>query len=503
MIWQMPWTAMIMPDELTYSRDAYFGAWYEPSVGQYLFSLVFGVTGIFGSGFYFAAKFLNIILWTISAFVVVDISRRMVSPSTSLALGILFLILPASFYTSSFMPEAQLALFVLLSIATLIRATENPGLVNFFLFAGFAYLASMTKSHGSLFLLVAVVACLVLALVHKSTLWLRLAALSGAVVVLRGLSGVLLGESFPFLFGSYSRAFSNTQTSVTEGGLAIGFLNQLPSSLFLHLCFVGLLIPFLLIVIPMRHRKDLAGASFVILVLWGMVSVAIIYHSLAISRGEGLGVQLLSRYFEFLIPIGIAAAAAKLDLDGKKAHFVMFAVLPILAFVGLMIQGAEFQSAANSISGSIILTRSNLVLAVVIVAVWAFVAGYFLFSREGFKEKLVLIPFAALTIGFASFSSYYAFQSDYDKAGADVSTIVSAMGEVPILVVGENPLNLRAVAFYGRSPNVDWAPSDVCIAENRCEYDFVVFLDDRKPKSDNLSILSFSETHTIYRTLAK
>lgn len=143
--------SMIAPDEYYYIADIRHRSYSDAILGNYLFSAIYSLTGLFGSSFLEAGRVLNALLFMMSAPFLYGVARQVCDRTVSLFVTFMILASPFSTYTMYFMPESIYfcgfwAFFWLLTV----KAATMP-LVRMAMFAGAGMgVLSLLKYHGIL-----------------------------------------------------------------------------------------------------------------------------------------------------------------------------------------------------------------------------------------------------------------------------------------------------------------------------------------------------------------
>jgi hypothetical protein len=237
---------------------------------------------------YTGIKVINALLMSLTAVPVYLLARRVVSQWGALAVAVLTLAVPSTFYAGVVMTEnAFYPLFALLALA-LVATLERPRARNVVLFLAALLLAYETRAQAIAVLPAALTAPLLAAALARRRVELTRQWLLYAVVVGLGLLAVLAevarGRSIKSLLGAYSAA---TTSSYHAGPVAHWLLWHLAE---LDL-YVGV-VPFLALVLLCVRGTSLSGAERAIvaatisLTAWLAVEVAAFATQPSVQRIE-------------------------------------------------------------------------------------------------------------------------------------------------------------------------------------------------------------------------
>lgn len=495
---QITWKPFIMSDEVTYSIAANHFPWWEAQHGQYLFSIIQSLSGFFGDSFYVVAKLINLVLWAASALPVFWISLRFVDRTVAILISLAYLIMPASFYASSFMPEALLAFCVLVSLYLSLRISESEPSIILFLLLVFSLLAaSSTKAHGAVFTLFSVLSSIIIWALWRERKWLIVSLAASIALLLRMAVGVIAGEQAPFIFGVYNRSVAPPVASVAETGEAPGpansFWSQLVESTIDHSSLLLVAMPIIVTVVLLGSAFRSPGTFYIIGAFGSMFLLAIYYHASTVVGGEAIDEQNLSRYFEFLIPVAIAPALFAFQKLGRISSTLFTVLLVVFGITILFVRDLPTQTVANSALGG---TLSQGGWGVAIFYSLGFVAllVFWRLDLARIQVSFMLAPILLLSTFFLiDGSQTYTKLYYWDFAGKDLQTLSNAYGNIDLLIVTENRFLGYAAGFYSNNPNFRVSPNDWCLRESECSPDFILYMENLGPQTRMTKIIENAE----------
>lgn len=497
---QISWKPFIMSDEVTYAQAALHAPWWEANLGQYLFSLIASVSGLAGDYFYEVFKFINLIVWASSGFAVLGIAQRFLSRNLSLLIAGLHLFLPASFYASSFMPEALLAASVLWAVYVAMLHVESETWLRYFgLLSVLLFFATMTKAHGSVTVMGIAILGTVLFMSGRNLRWLQVTIAALIALSVRAVIGFLAGESSPWIFGAYNNNVG-PQNAGSRGALAgKTFLTELPEAVFLHAGLVLLAIPLVVAALLWGFVFRNPNAFFITGLFGGLVLLAIYYRASTSARGEILDGQALSRYFEYLLPLAVIVGL--FFAQSVQRRWMVAASITLLSISGLAliaISGLPYQTVANSALGSI-LSRIDWAVGFLTVLLSILVIVYWSLKPSELSTGLLVAPLLLISSIFV-IDGAREFNTDFywDKAGKELRTLIGIVGISDVLIVTENRFVGYAAGFYANLPEVSVEPNDWCLEEGTCSPDYILYLENLGPQVPMTRIIE-NESYRIFQ----
>mgnify|MGYP000199667097 CR=1 FL=1 len=501
---QLGWRPYIMSDEVTYSHAALHESFWEARHGQYLFSLLHSPGAFLGDYFYLYSQLINLLFWVASAVMVFYIAKRFVGVGLAIVISCLHLIMPASFYASSFMPEAPLAFFVLSAIYFAIRAEDEEfGPLHLGLLFASLLFASMTKAHGSVFVVYVLIAGLLIFVFSRNKAWLFVSLASFLAILSRAIFGWLTGEQAPFVFGVYNRRA--TQPDSREGTQIISageqtLTAQLLDSASAHLGYLLLVVPLVAASVLMGKVFRDATSFLVVGSLGIMFILAIYYHATTVLNGEAIVGTNLSRYFEFLLPISIAPAIALMESSRRLWASLVVSLAAVAGTALVFLNELPGQTVANSALGSV-LGQNSWFLAVPLSISIILIMVFWSHAKPWKLSGLVLAPLFLLSLTFQiNGSTEFRQLSYWDVAGKDLRTLTNAYGHVDLLIVTSNKFVGFTAGFYANNPNFVVSPNDWCIREGECQPDFVLYMENLGPQEPMNRIIE-NEDYRIFQPI--
>ena len=353
-----PW---IMIDEIVYSELAksfaatgHFAVREQPTTGYgYVYPILISPAyALFRSipTVYTGIKVINSLLMSLTAVPAYLLARRVVSQRGALAVALLTVAVPSTFYAGVVMTEnAFYPIFVLLALA-LVAALERPRALTVVLFLAALLVAYETRAQAIAVLPAALTAPLVAAALSRRRADVTRQWLLYAVVVGLGLVAVLAevarGRSITSLLGAYSAATSSTYR---PGPVAHWFLWHMAELTF----SVGVL-PVLAVVLLAARGAALSGperalvAATVSLVLWVGIEVAAFATQPAVLRIE-------ERNLFYVAPLLFACLVLWIERGALRPRVVTpVAVVAVAALAAGVPYGSFFRTDATSDTFSVL-----------------------------------------------------------------------------------------------------------------------------------------------------
>lgn len=322
-------------DERTYSYYARVLPLSEAAVPSHLYLAVFSSTAACGDGALSCARLLNALLFAAALPFVYLVGRRFASWQTTALVVVITAVSPFNTYTAYFMPESMyfLGVWVLLWLLTEPEHRWQP------LTAGLAVgLLTLIKLHG--FFLAPSAALLVGYAGWKRDRALgalvTMVAFSVTVMVVRFGGGWLLaGKSGLSVLGSLYGAQAAVETplgAMVRPSLELGWRHVQALVLLFSL-------PVAALVLSLRTNTEREGAHPGWVLLLFLVPLLIV-TSVFSAKVAGAGPyespdRLHLRYYNFLLPLLLLVAAARLDGEVRRPEFKGARVLTALAVIGL------------------------------------------------------------------------------------------------------------------------------------------------------------------------
>lgn len=299
---------------------------------------------------YTGIKVINALLMSLTAVPVYLLARRVVSQWGALAVAVLTLAVPSTFYAGVVMTEnAFYPIFALLALA-LVATLERPRARNVVLFLAALLLAYETRAQAIAVLPAALTAPLVAAALARRPAELVRHRLLYAVVVGLGLLAVLAeaarGRSIKSLLGAYSAA---TSSSYHAGPVAHWFLWHLAELTF----SVGV-IPVFAVVLLCSRGRTLTGperavvSATISLVVWMGIEVAAFATQPAVLRIE-------ERNLFYVVPLLFTCLVLWVERGAPRPRIVTpVALAAVTVLAAAVPYGSFFRTDATSDTFSVL-----------------------------------------------------------------------------------------------------------------------------------------------------
>lgn len=448
----------IIPDELTYQRQAYLPSLGDVGFGNNLFNLIYSQTQGCGSAWYLCVKSLNLVFDLLFA-LTVGLAAYLGSRHTRLSVlaGAVVFAMPTNAYSGYFMPEALFAFMVSFGMATLLLLKDRGYWV--YLGAIPFGLATFVKPHAYIMLVICFVIISLLTISrrvrsHGGGAAARLLVGIGIILFSRVfLGGLLLGQAGLNPLAGYSSSLSpeNFATRNASGfELVPVLLELLPRAVLAFLTnllpgvLLGTSIVVLALILGKTSLKSLFSNSAIQLSLLLYTSSVLVAASFAalleLRRSEDVVFRLMTRYWEFSLPVfaGITLCVALALRSSEESTKAPLRLLSLFAVLGALLQFIP-RSQTQSDSSLLYLGYPALFLSVsaaIIIAV--------LFARSVDRDLVILGAAVALPLVLyagAFHQKLFDFASQ-DKAG-------SASGHRIIQILESYPDDASRIRFVG------------------------------------------------------
>ena len=323
----------VMSDELIYSSAARHQAWSTVGIPDYFYYWVYSSTNACGIGFYACSQALNVSFSLAAGALLFSVATKYSPRWIALLVALWFVLGPMAAYNSYFMPESMYFFFFMLVIWQLTRATEQTGLKFWGLTGALVGLLSLVKPHG-LFLVPAIATYIVFINWRKTSRWIvriliDLVSLGVSVIATKFSLGLIFaGPSGLSFFGSYSGTLTSTlgtsaSTVATEGishavtsTNPIAFIFGQIGVQVIAVCFVAA-VPIVSVIATGVRRESMDGPTndlrkfsslLGFLFIWMIPIIAVFSNTIRLA-GEDSANRIMLRYYEFLIPLALVAAA--------------------------------------------------------------------------------------------------------------------------------------------------------------------------------------------------
>jgi phosphoglycerol transferase len=487
----------VMQDEYVYSMQARFTPFAEQLYPNYLFSWLYSGTNLCGDGFYTCGKSLNAIFFLAALAFIFLIARRLLGVTWAAMIATVAALSPMHVYVSYFMPEAMYFAFITASIWLVLIAGQKHKLL-WWVIAGVALgLSSLVKPHA-LFTLPAFLLFTVLIARRKEAGSLAKGLLAGAGQLLAfaaikfGLGFLIAGPEGLTLFG---RAYeSSVQQFVTESSAADltavlvasqsftpgisaaeqqmtpGFFEVfVPHSLaHIALLLTVAALPLLLSMSVLRDaviKKQAVTASSQFLLLIGLVSLsfAIVvgaFEAFVTQLGDDHSSRIITRYYEFLIPLLLIAAAVFGKFVEPKTGVRI--IQGGLAIAALIFGWTYLSGIKQSFADSILLSGylANVAVIPIISSIGILLALIWIVSKSAGSKLIVYVatPLVLLIAGFASqahlLSQVGTSVAYFDIAGQKAKPLLANVAGDKIMIIGSVRYQNFTTKFWIDKPGI-------------------------------------------------
>jgi phosphoglycerol transferase len=487
----------VMQDEYVYSMQARFTPFAEQLYPNYLFSWLYSGTNLCGDGFYTCGKSLNVIFFLATLAFIFLIAQRLLGVTWAAMIATVAALSPMHVYVSYFMPEAMYFAFITASIWLVLIAGQKHTFV-WWAISGVALgLSALVKPHA-LFTLPAFLLFAVLIAWRAEAGSLAKGLLAGAgqlgafAAIKFGLGFVIAGPSGLTLFGtSYESSLNQFVSESAAADLnaesvanlaaprsevsgaeqsAPGFFDVFVPHSLAHLALLLSVagIPLLLSMSVLKDavlKKQAVSASSQFLLLIGLLSIS---FALVVGAFEGVVTQLgddhssriITRYYEFLIPLLLIAAAVFGKFVEPKIGVRLIQsglVFAALIFGWIYLSGIK-QSFADSILLSGYLSNGAVVPIVSIIGI--LVALIWIFSKGAGSKLIVYVatPLVLLIAGFASqahlLSQVGTNVAYFDVAGQKAKPLLADVEGDKIMIIGSVRYQNFTTKFWIDKPGI-------------------------------------------------
>lgn len=487
----------VMQDEYVYSMQARFTPFAEQLYPNYLFSWLYSGTNLCGDGFYACGKSLNVIFFLAALAFIFLIARRLLGVTWAAMIATVAALSPMHVYVSYFMPEAMYFAFIMASIWLVLIAGQKHKLLWWVIAGVVLGLSSLVKPHA-LFTLPAFLLFTVLIARRKEAGSLAKGLLAGAGQLLAfaaikfGLGFLIAGPEGLTLFG---RAYeSSVQQFVTESSAADLTAELVSSQSFTpgisaaeqqmtpgffevfvphSLAHIALLLtvaalPLLLSMSVLKDaviKRQAVTASSQFLLLIGLVSFsfAIVvgaFEAFVTQLGDDHSSRIITRYYEFLIPLLLTAAAVFGKFVEPKTGVRLIQgglVIAALIFGWIYLSGIK-QSFADSILLSGYL--ANVAVIPIISSIGILLALIWIVSKSAGSKLIVYVatPLVLLIAGFASqahlLTQVGTSVAYFDIAGQKAKPLLADVAGDKIMIIGSLRYQNFTTKFWIDKPGI-------------------------------------------------
>jgi phosphoglycerol transferase len=512
-----------MQDEYVYSIQARFTPFVEQLYPNYLFSWLYSSTNSCGAGFYDCGKGLNVIFFFFTLTIIFLIARRLLSVTWGAIISTVAALSPIHVYVSYFMPEAMYFAFITATIYVALIAGEKHKLAWWAATGVLLGLSALVKPHAIFTLPAFVLFALLIAL--RSEGGGPLKGAQAAFGKLGAFAVVKFGGGFAFagvqglsLFGtSYEESLNKFVSENATGsvdliaqpistfdapemfeaaeGSAPGFLDVLVPHSFAHLALLLTVagLPLLLSIGVIKDsiiKKQAVSSASQFLLLIGLLGLTFAlvvgaFEGLVTSLGDDHSSRIITRYYEFLVPLLLIAAAVfgKFVEPGLRVRLVQSTILIFALIFGWVYLSGVNQSFADSILLSGYLSGPAVipivcVVGVIVALVWIFSAGS--------GSKLIVYVATPLVLLIAGFSSQGLLLSQvgtqpayFDVAGQVAKEKLADVAGEKIMVVGPVRYQTFTTKFWIDKPFIADATipdGSKLTGEGFADYDYLIVL---------------------------
>jgi len=496
----------VMQDEYVYSMAARHLSMAEAPHPNYLFSLVYQTTNLCGSEFYSCAKGLNAIFFIGTVFIVWLLGKYLFSTVAAAVASTATALSPISVYVSFFMPDSMYFFLMVLSVYLALRVSSKPSIQGWVIVAATLGLAALVKPHAIFALPAFLIFSALVMRKSQGSSWLKIGIQQGGMLLLffairLGFGFLLAGPSGLSFFGrNYTRSLDRfvsdagksdsapqetasevkapqvpetgeqaqlVQASLEAQGFFEVFFLQLVGQYALVLFLAGL--PLILGIRALKtviwsHQPVGKQSAFVILIaLLGLVMVPAVatFQGLVATLGENTDERVLSRHYEFLVPLFILAwfSLMKFVEPPKSSRLIQASVVFAAAvYSAVWLSGSIAPGFADS-SVVMGLLFSN-VIFYIFVALMLLTVGFWGVqpSKTLNFTAFTLIPLTFISIGLMSQAKLYEStgtdKAEFDIAGQVSNPLLAGVSGEEVVVVGLFRPSLITAKFWIDLPRV-------------------------------------------------
>ncbi|BDS49768.1 hypothetical protein RKACHI23_00300 [Rhodoluna lacicola] len=517
----------VMQDEYVYSMQARFTPFAEQLYPNYLFSWLYSGTSACGADFYSCGKGLNVLFFFATLAFIFLIARRLLSVTWGAIIATVAAFSPIHVYVSYFMPEAMYFAFITGTIYVALIAGAKHKLAWWVATGALLGLSALVKPHALFTLPAFLLFALLVAMRSESgSLGKGLIASLGK---LGAFAAVKFGGGFAFagvaglsLFGSSYESSLNQFVSENARGQADvvaqtvssvspseavqaaeasgpGFFDVFIPHSLAHLALLLTVagIPLLLSMSVIKDaviKKQEVSASSQFLLLIGLLSLSFAlvvgaFEGVVTSLGDDHSSRIITRYYEFLVPLLLIAAAVFAKFVEPKIRVRLIQsgfIIAALIFGWVYLSGVN-QSFADSILLSGYLSGPAVIP--IIDSIGIIVALVWIFSANSGSKLIVYVatPLILLIAGFTS-QSYLLSQvgtneAYFDVAGQKAKSILADVAGEKISIVGPVRYQNFTTKFWIDKPaiqDVTLPDGQAIDSESMPNVDYVVLIGNAK-----------------------
>ena len=491
----------VMQDEYVYSIQARFTPFAEQLYPNYLFSWLYSGTSACGADFYSCGKGLNVLFFFATLAFIFLIARRLLSVTWGAMIATVAAFSPIHVYVSYFMPEAMYFAFITATIYVALIAGAKHKLTWWVAAGALLGLSSLVKPHALFTLPAFLLFALLVAWRSEGGrlgkgMIAGLGKLGAFAVVKFGGGFAIAGSAGLSLFGtSYESSLNQfvsenaqgpadlaAQTVSTFSNAATGASPQaaeasgpgffevfIPHSLaHLALLLTVAGIPSLLSISVIKDavvKKQEVSASSQFLLLIGLLSLSFAlvvgaFEGVVTSLGDDHSSRIITRYYEFLVPLLLIAAAvfAKFVEPKIRIRLIQSGILIAALIFGWVYLSGVNQSFADSILLSGYLSSPAVIPIVAVVGI--IVALVWIFSASSGSKLIVYVatPLVLLIAGFTSqgylLSQVGTKEAYFDVAGQKAKPLLADVPGERILIAGPVRYQNFTTKFWIDKPGI-------------------------------------------------
>jgi phosphoglycerol transferase len=476
------------------------------------------------------------------------ISKKLLGVGWGAAIASVAALSPIHVYVSYFMPEMMYFVFISATIFVALIAGEKHKLSLWFATGAMLGLAALVKPHAIFTLPAFMLFALIVALRAEGGSWRKgvLASMGtlGAFLLIKFGGGfAFAGVSGLTLFGrSYESSLNQFVSESAAGGHSAEIIAQtaanglvqssavtaaeeagpeffdvfIPHSLAhlaLMLTVAGL--PLLLSVSAMKtalSKKQAIGAASQFLILIGLMAVSLAFvvaafEGVVTQLGDDHSSRIITRYYEFLIPLFLIAAAvfAKFVEPKTKIRALQAALLVAVLIFGWVYLSGVKQSFADSILLSGYLAAPAIIPIISIIGI--VVSLTWLVSKNAGSKLVVYVatPLVLLIAGFSS-QSYLLSQvgssvAYFDIAGQKAKQLLADVPGEKISVIGAVRYQNFTTKFWIDKPGIkdlSLPESETADVSSFADVDYVILVGTAKI-SGEAEVLDQGEGYAIVK----
>jgi phosphoglycerol transferase len=520
----------VMQDEYVYSIQARFTPFAEQLYPNYLFSWLYSGTSACGADFYSCGKGLNVLFFFATLAFIYLIASRLLSVTWGAMIATVAAFSPIHVYVSYFMPEAMYFAFITATIYVALIAGSKHKLSWWVATGALLGFSALVKPHALFTLPAFLLFALLVALRSEGGslgkgLIASLGKLGAFAVVKFGGGFAFAGAAGLSLFGtSYEQSLNQFVSESAQGqadvtGQTISTISNealdasvqaaeptgpgffevfIPHSLaHLALLLTVAGIPLLLSMSVIKDavvKKQEVSASSQFLLLIGLLSLSFAvvvgaFEGVVTSLGDDHSSRIITRYYEFLVPLLLIAAAvfAKFVEPKTRVRLIQSGILIAALVFGWVYLSGVNQSFADSILLSGYLSNSAVIPIVAVIGI--IVAMVWIFSAGSGSKLIVYVatPLVLLIAGFTS-QGYLLTQvgtneAYFDIAGQKAKPLLTDVAGDKISIVGPVRYQNFTTKFWIDKPGI----KDLSLAEGESvdvaalpDVDYVVLIGNAK-----------------------